>query len=299
MNSFPGFKIAGKRARRPWDTLKAAVIIAAGLILSGCINDTMSISVRPDGSGTIEETVLMGNEFIEMMQNMGKNLNEEGKGATGQAPAQDDATKHEGVVSEMMEKAKNNVKDFGEGVRFVSVKPAKTDSASGYTALYAFDDIGKVTVNQNPGGKAPLKGKEKEKGREKDVIRFVFTEGSPARLSIHMPSPRPISKEKADRKGPAKNDPGAIEMMKAVFKDMKVSIALTIEGDIVKTNATYRSGRKITLVEMDFGRLISHAELLQKIDKEQPQSIEEMKTMLKNIEGLKLEFENPVIIDFK
>ncbi len=117
-----------------------------------------------------------------------------------------------------------------------------------------------------------------------------------------MPPPKPADKDEKEKtapKEPAKDDPNAIEMMKAIFKGMRVRIALTVDGDIVKTNATHRLGRKITLIEMDFGRLISHAELLKKIDREKPQSIEEMKAALNNVEGLKLEFEDPVVVDFK
>jgi len=301
MAGYPGCQTEGKKALRPWNLLKAAVIVAAGFVLSGCIDDTMTIRVRPDGSGTIEETLLMGNEFIEMMQEMSKGPGEEGKDGVAQAP--DDARKYEAVVAGMMEKAKNNARDFGEGVRFLSVRPARTDSASGYTALYAFDDIGRVRLNQNPGSKTPLKDEEKDKGTpEKDRIRFVFTKGSPAKLAVHMPPPKPAEKDKKEetaQKEPVKDDPNAIEMMKAIFKGMKVSIVLSVEGKIVKTNATYRSGRDITLIDMDFGKLIGHAELLKKIDREKPQSIEEMKTALKNIDGLKLEFENPVVVDFK
>jgi len=50
---------------------------------------------------------------------------------------------------------------------------------------------------------------------------------------------------------------------------------------------------------LDFGKLICDPELLKKINKEQPQSVEEMKKMVKGNEGLKMEFTNPVIIDFK
>lgn len=303
-------KIGGGRMRPAWLGLRAVLIIAVAFVLSGCIDDTISVTVRPDGSGTIEETILMGNEFIEMMQEMSKSLSEEGKEKTGQAPARNDAKSRDAVVTGMMEKAKMSAKDFGEGVSLVSVKPARSDSASGYTAVYAFKDIGKVMLNQNPGSKTPLNDKDKEKDRGvggkdasgKDTIRFVFTKGSPARLSVHMPPPKPADrdeKEETAPKEPAKDDPNAIEMMKAIFKGMRVSIVLTVDGDIVKTNATHRSGRKITLIEMDFGRLISHAELLKKIDREKPQSLEEMKTALKNVEGLKLEFEDPVVVDFR
>jgi len=304
--------VTGGRVRPAWFALRVAVVMAAALVLSGCIDDTISVTVKPDGSGTIEETVLMGNEFIEMMQEMSKGLGEEGKDKTGQTSARDDAKKHDDVVAGMMEKARNSAKDLGEGVRLVSVKPARSDSASGYTAVYAFKDIGKVMLNQNPGSKTPLSDADKEKDKAgdawskdtpgKDRIRFVFTKGSPARLAVHMPPPKPAEKDEKEKtapKEPAKDDPNAIEMMKAIFKGMRVSIVLAVDGDIVKTNATHRSGRNITLIEMDFGRLLNHAELLKKIDREKPQSLEEMKTALKSIEGVKLEFEDPVVIDFK
>jgi hypothetical protein len=303
-------KIGGGRVRPALLALRVALIIAVAFVLSGCIDDTISVTVRPDGSGTIEETILMGNEFIEMMQEMSKGLGEESKDKTGQAPVRDDAKNRDAVVTGMMEKAKMTAKDFGEGVSLVSVRPARSDLASGYTAVYAFKDIGKVMLNQNPGSKTPLNDKDKEKdkgagGKDatgKDTIRFVFTKGSPARLAVHMPPPKPADrdeKEKTAPKEPAKDDPNAIEVMMASFKGMRVSIVLTVDGDIVKTNATHRSGRKINLIEMDFGRLISHAELLKKIDREKPQSLEEMKTALKNVEGLKLEFEDPVVVDFR
>ncbi|HNT43051.1 MAG TPA: hypothetical protein PKN85_01210 [Syntrophorhabdaceae bacterium] len=305
-------KIEDRGVRPVWTVLRTAFIIAAAFILSGCIDDTISVTLRTDGSGTIEETVLMGNEFIEMMQGMGKGVGEEGKDRAGQTPVRGDAKNYDAVVTGMMEKAKNNAKDFGEGVSLVSVKPARSDSASGYTAVYSFKDIGKVTLNQNPGSKTPLNDADKEKDKAegagskdtpgKDRIRFVFTKGSPARLAVHMPPPKPADKDEKEKtapKEPAKDDPNAIEMMKAIFKGMRVRIALTVDGDIVKTNATHRLGRKITLIEMDFGRLISHAELLKKIDREKPQSIEEMKAALNNVEGLKLEFEDPVVVDFK
>ncbi len=288
------------RLPRTRDMLRVAVLIVAVCVFSGCIQDNMSINVKPDGSGTIEETVLVGNGFLEMMQGMSKSMGEEGK----DSPAAGDVKKDQTIVTEMMEKAKNNAEDFGEGVRFVSAKPAKTQTASGYTAVYSFDDINGVMLDQNPGKKTPSKDRNKgddSKGAsENDMIKFVFTKGSPAKLAVHMPPPRPAARDENTKdKQPAADDPNAIEMIKTIFKEMRMSIVLTMEGDIVKSNATYRSGRTVTLIDMDFGKLISDPELLKKINKEQPQSVEEMKKMVKGIEGLKMEFTNPVIIDFK
>lgn len=293
---------AAKKPHRFWMTLKLSAVCAAIFILSGCIQDNMVLNIKPDGSGTIEETVLMGNSFIEMMQGLTKGLSEAAEEDKGKAettkPQKDDS-----FIDEMMEKAKTNAKDYGEGVKFVSAKPAKTKTASGYTAIYSFDDINKVTLNQNPGKKTPGDSKKDDaNAAADDNIKFAFKKGPVSRLSVTMPPPK--TEGKKDKKEEAKKkdeaeDPNAVEMMKSMFKDMKVSIVLNMMGDIVSTNATYRTDKKITLIDMDFGKLVGDAALLKKINEAQPQSVEEIKSMVKGIEGLKLEFNNPVTVDFK
>lgn len=297
-------KMERKRIFHFGAALKAAVAVMAVCLFSGCIQDNVLVSIKPDGSGTIEETVLVSNSFIEMMQDMGKDLKEEGKEGTAA-----EKKKAPDVVGEMMEKAQKSENDFGEGVKFVSAKRSKTDTASGYTAIYSFRDINKVTLNQNPGKKTPGDESKKDKnGGDKgasknDTIKFALIKGSPAKLTVQMPPPKAKKDEKdaapEKDKPQTTDDPKAIEMMKTIFKDMRVSIVLNIDGDIVSTNATHRSGRKITLIDMDFGKLIGDIELLKKINKEQPETLEEMKKMVKGIEGLKLEFNSPVTVEFK
>lgn len=293
-----------EHSQRLWMTLRLSAVCAAICLFTGCIQDNTVINIKPDGSGTIEETVLMGNAFIDMMQGLTKNMGE--AGAQDAAETKEPKPKSgESVITEMMEKAQTNAKEFGEGVQFVSAKPAKTQTASGYTAVYSFTDISKVSLNQNPGKKTP--GESKKEGTDagaavNDTIKFAFKKGPVSRLSITMPPPK--TDEKKDKKDEAaakdqSDDPNAIEMLKSMFKDMRVSIVLNVVGDIIKTNATYRTDKKITLIDMDFGKLINDMPLLKKINQAQPQSVEEVKAMVKGIEGLKLEFTNPVTVDFK
>lgn len=293
-----------KHSQRFWMALRLSAVCAAICLFSGCIQDNTVINVKSDGSGTIEETVLMGNAFIEMMQGLTKGMGEEGAQDADKSQKQKPKSE-ESMINEMMEKAKTNAKEFGEGVKFVSAKPAKTQTASGYTAIYSFSDISKVTLNQNPGKKTPGESKKEEADAEaakNDTIRFAFKKGPVSRLSVTMPPPKTDSKkdkkDEAAKKDEA-DDPQSVEMLKSMFKDMKVSIVLNMVGDVVNTNATYRTGNKITLIDMDFGKLINDIALLKKINKAQPQSVEEVKTMVKGMEGLKLEFTNPVTVDFK
>jgi hypothetical protein len=293
-----------KHSQRFWVALRLSAICAVICLFSGCITDNTVINIKPDGSGTIEETVLMGNAFIDMMQGLTKGMSEAGEQGTAE-PKEPKPKNDESVIAEMMEKAKTNAKEFGDGVKFVSAKPAKTQTASGYTAIYSFDDISEVTLNQNPGKKTP--GESKKEGADaeaakNDAIKFAFKKGPVSRLSVTMPPPK--TDEKKDNKDEAagkdqSDDPNAIEMLKSMFKGMKVSIVLSMIGDIVKTNATYRTDKKITLIDMDFGKLINDMPLLKKINQAQPQSVEEVKAMVKGVEGLKLEFASPVTVDFK
>ncbi|MBP1750255.1 MAG: hypothetical protein H6Q52_2794 [Deltaproteobacteria bacterium] len=289
-----------KHSPRVWKMLKLSAVCAAICLFWGCIQDNTVINVKPDGGGTIEETVLMGNSFIDMMQGLTKSMSEAGEqdaAASKEKPKSDDS-----VITEMMEKAKTNAKEFGAGVKFVSAKPAKTETASGYTATYSFDDISKVTLNQNPGKKTPGESKKENADAEaakNDTIKFAFKKGPVARLSVTMPPPKTDDKKDESVQKDQTDDPRTIEMLKSMFKDMKVSIVLNMVGDIVSTNATYRTDKKITLIDMDFGKLVNDMALLKKINQAQPQSVEEVKAMVKGMEGLKLEFVSPVTVDFK
>ena len=77
-------------------------------------------------------------------------------------------------------------------------------------------------------------------------------------------------------------------MMKNIFQDMKVKISLQFEGTIINTNATYRDGSTVTLVEMDIGKLMTTGTLFKQVLAANPLSVGETKALFKNVEGLKV-----------
>lgn len=96
-----------------------------------------------------------------------------------------------------------------------------------------------------------------------------------------------------------KVDPQQAEIAKTFFKDMKVRIVVQIDGAIETTNATYRDGSKITLVDLDFNKILEKPAVFEKVSGTQPQTIEEMKTLVQGIEGLKMELIDPVMVKFR
>jgi len=293
-----------------------ALPLLSVVFLSGCIQDEIAILIKPDGSGTIEETSLLSNNMIVIMESiaggMAGSVNQKGDQGNRDAAKGDPQKEEKKISDEIMAKlvkdAESRAETFGVGVKFISAKPVKTDTGSGYTAIYAFEDINMVKVNQNPGNKMDMEMADKGglSGKEESLL-FKFTKGPPSRLVITFPAKQDAAVDKPSapdsiRTGEDKSRKGSDtqseEVTKKLFQDMKLKISLKFEGTIVNTNATFKDGSTITLMEMDFGRIMNNAALFKQLIAAKPQSIEETKMLLKSVEGLKVETNNPVTVEF-
>ena len=74
-------------------------------VLSGCLQVNTKVNLNRDGSGTIEETVVMKNEMINMMKQFTMSF---------------DSTKSEEFNMFNEEELKSKESNFGEGVKYVS-----------------------------------------------------------------------------------------------------------------------------------------------------------------------------------
>ena len=91
--------------------------------------------MKPDGTGTIEQTMLVNSSAMGMMSMMGGG---EEQGRQAQAgPGQ--------LFSK--EKLAAEAAKLGEGVTFVSSKPMTQGEMKGVKAIYAFTDFNKLKVS--------------------------------------------------------------------------------------------------------------------------------------------------------
>jgi hypothetical protein len=100
--------------------------------------------------------------------------------------------------------------------------------------------------------------------------------------------------------GPDMTDPAVLNMMKAMFDGFKVAIDVEVLGSIVKTNAEYVEGSRVTLLDMDMGALFADQEKLKALQgKVKPgASLSEVKPYLKDVKGIKID--GPTInVEFK
>jgi hypothetical protein len=259
----------------------------ATLLLGGCIDMTTVVHVAPDGSGVVEERVLMKKEVAQMMQSMGQAMGEEGKSA--ESPLLD------------REELAKSAKAMGPGVELVSAEPLETEKGLGYVAKYSFKDINQLQLNQNPSKKAPSEGESPTEEKD-EPIRFVFEPGNEPVLIIHTPQD---DEKKAEAEGEAEESAAAEEkdeaeaqmammMMQQMFDGLRIKIQVETETEILETNASFRDGNTVTLMSMDFGKLLADPEKFKAFADSGADSVEAAKKMMQDIPGIEVDL-NPEI----
>ncbi len=263
------------------------------LFLSGCFQIIEVMHLNPDGSGTVEESMLLSKKFFA-------GINEMMGGFTGEVGA-----KPEPLQLFDPAKLREQASAMGEGVTYRSGKKLETADFTGYTAVYAFTDINKL--NLNPQGAAL--GVPAAKGQSARMLGFRFSKsspGSPATLTIEQPAgkrdpagppaPEAPATETAPPRGTAR-DEEAVELAK-MFMGMKFVLALDIKGAIISTNATYRDGNRITVLDFDMEKLGNSLAELEKFNRLKPGSLGEAKELLKDIPGMKVDMNDKLTVVF-
>lgn len=250
-------------------------------LLTGCINSATLLKVKPDGSGTIEQTLLMNTATLRpMMQGL------EQQGAKPAGPVVNEAD------------LKRAAERMG-GVTFVSGEPVKGPNGfEGVKALYSFVDINKVRIDQDPNISGATGGFSAPAQAEDDALQFKLARAAGvSTLTVSFPDkPSPAAPAESEAGGgPDMSNPQMMAMMKSMFDGFKVAIDMEMVGTIVKTDADYVAGSKITLLELDFAQLLQDEAKLKQIQaKVKPGAkIGEVKPFLKDVKGIKIN--NPVI----
>jgi hypothetical protein len=247
----------------------------ASISLSNCIDVHQVVNVKKDGSGTIEETMLVS-------------VPEEAKALTGGgdllAPLRDEA------------QLKKRAEGLGVGVEFVSVEEIKGKNGnSGMKVIYKFAEVSKVTLNPDAGLATILPQLSKMiKKDETQTFKFGFEKGDPATLTINTPQMKGIGDM-----GDKKIDPIQFAMMGELLKSMRARITIRPEGEITKTNATHSDSNSVTIVDLEMGKFAGDPEKLEQLtalagEKDRDKVAAKLKEL-----GIRSEAKEEVKVEFK
>jgi hypothetical protein len=264
---------------------RIALVIVVACTVSGCINSSSLVRVKPDGSGIIEQTLLVNTATLKGLM--------AGVGAQGQVKEMP------GILNEA--EFKRTAERMG--VKPVSLTPLKEGGFEGAKAVFAFDDVTKIRVDQDPQLAGTSSGTfASPPPASKSPIKFGFAkQGGSSVLTIMVDEQTAAPGVKPDPSTPPqKIDPAMMQMVKTMFQGFKVVIDVEVEGKIVKTNADYVNGSRVTMLELDMARLFEDEAALAALQtKVGPgASIADVRPYLKDVKGVKINNPN-VTIEFR
>ena len=260
----------------------AAVLASISVLtLPGCLQVATTIQLNKDGSGKVIEETTLGAQMSAMMDQM--------------AALGGEATKD--PVAEMFSPIKGKAKalTYGEGVTFVSSEPLTIGANKGARMTYSFGDINKLKFLPGNALKdmAPP-GAEIPAGADQLPIVFKYEGG---KLAVTMPEPPKPSVPEAMPE--EEENPQMDEMMKQMLGDMKMSLKIVADSGIAETTATHREGNVITLMEMNMAELLKNPETLKKLKAAPKNDPEAAMTVMRGLEGVKMETKKEVSVTLK
>jgi len=271
--------------------LRHGVLLAAALLATGCLQSTTVINLKADGSGTVEQTTIMSAAALAQLKQFAGSFG--GKDA--------------GAINPFSEKEeREKVAKMGDGVTFVSSEPVKTEAGEGRRTVYAFTDINKLALNEQPNapGNMPMDmAGAPGAGRPQDLdFSLTHEAGGNALLHIRFPEPKVGADAKLPpsegTEGAAPEMPSAqqLAMVKQMLGGLKISIAVKPVGTLVRTNSPFVSDGTVTLFEMDFDQLLDNPAAMAKL--QQLKSLEDAKAAFKDVKGLKVNPSRDLEIEF-
>lgn len=258
-------------------------------LLAGCFTYDTTIRLAPDGSGTVEQELVLTGGMAGMMSL-----------AAGEGEEEIDLCEEQSL---------------GEGVHLVSAEPIQEAERAGCRRVYAFADINALRLTPDPGEAMPeglAPGGEMMEAPE-NPITFSYRPGSPATLVVRMPQADSAGagedeagEEEAAEAGPFGEMPEdsaqramAFAMMRGMLSGSRFSMHLVLPGEIVETDATYAEGDRITLVELDFDTLLEDPAALERLAGAKDATPEERRKLLEQTPGMKVETREEVTIRFR
>jgi hypothetical protein len=248
--------------------LARLTLVPAVLLTAGCLQGQRVIKINPDGSGTIVDTVKLGDQAKGMLAGL----------------EQMDKTPPADRKAKKKAKLEAKAAQMGEGVTLLAMEDTKE---GGERLTWSFKDVSKIRIDTTP----TVSSNDSENSQEPLTFRWARPAGGNSTLTVVFPKPKPGDKAEA----PKNDDPQGLAMMKGMLAGLKMSTVVEVKGTVVKTTSPYQTGSSVTLLDIDFDA-IDEAGLkaLAASDPSQPPSPE----LLKKVKGVKAST-GEVVIEFK
>jgi hypothetical protein len=260
--------------------LRIALTAAVILPTTGCFQSSTVIRVKADGSGTIEQRLLLTEQALDQLRAftiLGG----------GNADAAD-------PTSEAQARALAAV--IGPGVAYVSSTPITSGRSQGRESTYSFSDITQLRISEQPTvpGSQGLKAAGVNTGTDPITFGFGRTPDGNAVLRILVPRPAIFPT------GPnGETQPPTLEqitMVRQLLAGARLTVAVEPAGRLTQTSSPFVDGNRVTLLDLDIDRAASDPDLAKKL--QSIKSTEDTQAIVNSIPGLKITLQPEISIEF-
>jgi len=245
---------------------------------AGCIDDTIVVHVRPDGSGTIDvRHTLLKSFYAELSQ---------------QPPAKDE----EAVPPIDIERM------FGARLRVTRTATSQTATAYTRTTTLAFDDITKVTLMFPPfvvDGRMGWSGNTSDDGFP--LMHFALRDHGDGDRLLTLSVPHESFPKPGDgtpESSTVSSNEGDNGLTQRLSKGARLHLLIDVDAPVLRTNAPAREGNRMTVVSLDFEKMTASREFHERDVVMHPLSFEELRWAFDGVPGAVLPQDREITIEF-
>jgi len=248
---------------------------------SGCFQFSTVLTVKGDGSGTIEQRLLFSQAAVAQLRQFAGLA---GGGAQSFDPVPE-------------QQARDGATKLGTGVTYVSSTPINTSEGIGRDITYAFTDIGQLRVDAAPPAPGGLSLGPQATGTD-PYVSFSLTRQADghALLMITVPQLPMVSGGGSSPSLGRTPSADQIAMLKPMLAGARLAIAIEPAGQLVRTSSPYVSGQRVTLLEVNVDTLLNDDTLLPRL--QAAKTPDEAKAILRDVPGLKVNLDPEMTLEF-
>jgi len=262
--------------------IRTALALAAALPLTACFDASTVIKVKADGSGTIEQRILVTDAALDQL----RAFTILGGGHAADVDPTSEA------------QAQSLASAIGPGVTYVSSTPVRTPAAQGRDALYAFTDISQIRISEQPQLPSGVNLGGSGVQTNAPPITFGVSPQPNGNVVLRIAVPRFQVFPGADG-GPAEISgptPEQFAMARQVLAGARLTVAIEPQGRLVRTSSPYVDGPRVILIDVDVDQAASDPALADKL--RSIRTLDDAKAAVAGVPGLKLTLDPEITIEF-
>ena len=89
-----------------------------------------------------------------------------------------------------------------------------------------------------------------------------------------------------------------LELVRQLYAEMSMSMAIEVDGRILSSTATHVDGSRVTVMELDFARVVDDEERFMELISSNPNTVATTTAALADMDGIRVELQPSIEIRF-